>query len=177
MNPRWVFSGGKLVEQLLILVHDAVPVIEIADPIRRALAVVFGKIGPIFDKLDFRGQIGCIPKQESVAGQDFGIERIIMRQNTVAKAERLQERRVRSPHHVAVNIRVRITVKLLDVFNAVNVSQEAHSLVGTALKVINKCAVIIRITGYGKQAFRGCLLESFQINAALFSGTNRLAIK
>src|ERR1041385_7482821 len=161
MNSRWVFSGSKLVKQLFILVHNTVPVVKIADSVRRAPPVVFSKFRPIFNKLDLRGQIGCISKQESVAGQHFSIEWVIMRQNTVAKGERLQKCRIRSTYHVTMEIRVRIAVKLIDVFNAVNVSQKAHSLVGTLLKVIDKRAVIIRITGYGKQAFRPRLLESF----------------
>src|SRR5579859_4460067 len=62
MHLCGIFSGGKLVEQLLILVHDAVPVIEVADPVRSAPAVIFCKLRPIFNELNFRCQIGSIPK-------------------------------------------------------------------------------------------------------------------
>src|SRR5579864_3641678 len=161
MDSRWVFSGSKLVEELFILVHDAVPVIELADPVRSAPAVVFGQLGPILNQLDLRGQVCGVSKQESVAGQDFSAERIVMRQNAVAKAERLKERRVCSTHHMPMNICVRITVKLFDVFNAVNMPQEAHSFVGSVLELIDKRAAIIRISGNGKQAFRPGLLEAF----------------
>src|ERR1700739_3814290 len=104
MDSRWIFSSSKLIKQLFILVHDSVPIVKIANPIRSAPAEVFSKIRIIFNKLDFRGQIGGICKQEPVASHDFRIERIVMRQNTVAEAEGLKECRVGSAHHMAVNI-------------------------------------------------------------------------
>src|SRR6478672_4163503 len=85
VNAGWVFAGGKLVEQFFILVHDSVPVIKIADPIGSPPAQVFGKIRTIFNKLDFRSQVGGISKQEAVARQHFSIERVVMRQDAVAE--------------------------------------------------------------------------------------------
>ena len=54
-----------------------------------ATAVIFGKAGIVFNELDLRGQFGRILKQESVSGQHFGIEWIVMRQNAVAEAKGL----------------------------------------------------------------------------------------
>jgi hypothetical protein len=106
VDLRWVFAGGKLVKKLFILVHNALPIVESADPFRSATAVVFGKIGIIFNQLDFRGQFGRIFKQESVSGQYFSIEWVVMRQNAVAETKGLQECGVCSPHHVAVDVGV-----------------------------------------------------------------------
>jgi len=128
-----VFTGGKLVEQLFILVHNALPVIKIADPIGSPTAVIFGKAGIVFNQLDLRGQVGRILKQKSVASQYFSVEWIIMRQNAVAETKSLEEGRVCSAHHVAVDVRVRVAVKLFDVFNAVNMPQESHPFASIVL--------------------------------------------
>src|SRR5947209_1922587 len=138
VDLRRILAGGKLIEKLFILVHNALPVIESANAFRSATAVIFGEIGFVFNELDLRSQIGCILKQESVSGQYFSIEWVVMRQNAVAEAKGLEERGVCSPHHVAVDVRIRIAVKLFDVLNAVNMPQESHPFTGVVLKVINK---------------------------------------
>src|SRR5215472_16139995 len=111
MNLRWIFTCCQLIEELFVLIRNPVPAIDLTNAVRRATAIVFGKLGLGFDKLDFPGKIIRIAEQQSVLSQHLGAEWIVMGQDAVAEAKRLQQRGICASHHVAVNVRIRIAMQ------------------------------------------------------------------
>ena len=172
-----IFARNQLIEQLFILVYDPVPIVERTYSFRRSPTKIFGHFGPVFDQLYLGCKLGCIPKQQPMAGKDFCIERIFMRQNAIAKPQGLQKSGIGAAHHVAMDVRVGIAVKLFDVLNAVHVAQEADPIACILFEIIDKSAAVICVAGDRKKAFCWGRLKPSTIRAALFSGTSRLAIK
>src|SRR5262249_19613041 len=99
-----VFTSCQLVEEFLVLIGNPVPAIYSPDLVWGAPAIAFCQLWFAFNQLDFLRQIVRVAEEQTVFANNFGIEWVFMSQDAVTKAKRLQERRIRASHHVAMNI-------------------------------------------------------------------------
>src|SRR5262245_14118963 len=90
MDLGGIFSGGQLIEKLFVLAGDSLPAVDGAYAVGSAAAIIFRQLRPALNQLNLCRQVAGIAEEQPVFAHHLGIERVLMRQDAVAEAQRLQ---------------------------------------------------------------------------------------